>query len=591
MTTKPRECAERELGRMVESIRHESFYATGTWMDESLGVYVGWAGLQTPAISGLPLRSERGDRVLVFFGDDYSSSGSSDRSYFLDLLEKEPDFPAGLNGRFHGLSIDRVSGVATLFNDRYGMQQLVYHEGKDAFYFAAEAKAILAVRPELRSVDPRAMGELVCCGCAMEGRTLFTGIDLLPPGSAWTFRNGALEKKGRYFGPESWEQQPTLTGRAYYDEIRRCFSENLGRYFVSSQPIGVSLTGGLDTRMIMAWQRSAPGSLPCYTFGGTYRECRDVAIARRVARVSQQPHEVITVGKDFLSRFPYFAERTVYLTDGRADVGRAPALYANMMARDVAPVRMTGVYGSEILRRLRNFKPGAVSSGVFNRDFLVHTDAARDAYSRLVKLHPVSFTAFNETPQRAVDALEQSQLEVRYPFLDNEVVRTAFRAAGTSFAQSDVHANNDVCLNLIADGNPELGRIPSDRGFSCTPDGIGGAMSRAFLDFTFKAEYAYDYGMPQAVARIDKLLSAAHIERMFLGRHKFAHFRIWYRDALAGYVREILLDRRTLSRPYVERSGVEQIVSHHLKGDRNYTTEIHRLLTLELTHRLLVDAK
>ena len=50
----------------------------------------------------------------------------------------------------------------------------------------------------------------------------------------------------------------------------------------------------------------------------------------------------------------------------------------------------------------------------------------------------------------------------------------------------------------------------------------------------------------------------------------------------------MLLDPRTLSRPYLERKGVEAVVHGHLKGDRNYTTAIHRLLTLELLHRLFL---
>ena len=68
-----------------------------------------------------------------------------------------------------------------------------------------------------------------------------------------------------------------------------------------------------------------------------------------------------------------------------------------------------------------------------------------------------------------------------------------------------------------------------------------------------------------------------------------AAVRVWYRDALAQYVREILLDSRSLARPYLERSGVEEIVRGHLKGNRNYTNEIHQLLTLELVHRLFID--
>jgi asparagine synthase (glutamine-hydrolysing) len=52
----------------------------------------------------------------------------------------------------------------------------------------------------------------------------------------------------------------------------------------------------------------------------------------------------------------------------------------------------------------------------------------------------------------------------------------------------------------------------------------------------------------------------------------------------------MLLDSRSLARPYVVPETVRTIVNGHLRGDRNYTTEIHRLLTLELTHRLFLDA-
>ena len=97
--------------------------------------------------------------------------------------------------------------------------------------------------------------------------------------------------------------------------------------------------------------------------------------------------------------------------------------------------------------------------------------------------------------------------------------------------------------------------------------------------------------MPQPVARIDHLLSGLQLERLFLGRHKLLHFRVWYRDALAAYVREMLLDRRTLSRPYLEPKRVEAVVNGHLKNGLNYTTEIHKLLSLELLHRLFLDSQ
>ena len=53
----------------------------------------------------------------------------------------------------------------------------------------------------------------------------------------------------------------------------------------------------------------------------------------------------------------------------------------------------------------------------------------------------------------------------------------------------------------------------------------------------------------------------------------------------------MLLDPKTLSRPYLDRAGVERVVLGHLKGNRNYTSEIHKLLTVELIHRLFVDSR
>ena len=599
ITKMPRKPAEVELLRMVEALRHENFYVTGMWVDESLGVYVGWVVRKDSFSDGMPLRNERGDVVLAFSGEEFPESGTARRlkerghefdlqgpSYLVHLYEEDPSFPAGLNGRFHGLLTDRTRGTATLFNDRYGMHRIYYHESKEAFYFAAEAKAILAVRPECRRVDPRGLGEFVACGCTLEGRSLFEGIHVLPPASAWVFRDGSIERRGTYFEPREWEDQALLEPEPYYREIREVFSRSLPRYFKGHERIGMSLTGGLDTRMIMAWQKPLPGSLPCYTFGGMFRDCRDVLVARQVADVCEQSHEVIPVGEEFLSRFPHYAERTVYLTDGCVALTHSPDLYLNEKAREIAPVRMTGNYGSEVLRRNVAFKPSGHAPGLFRPEFLPHVHGAKDTYTGLLQGHPISFAVFRQAPWHhyGLLALEQTQLSLRSPYLDNDLVRTVFRAPESAL-------DNEVCLRLIADGDATLRRIRTDRGLNGSRGHFSAAAYRGVLEFLFKAEYAYDSGMPQWVARIDHLFSPLRLERLFLGWHKFHHFRVWYRDALSGYVREMLLDPRSLSRPYLEGRRLEALVEGHIKGNRNYTAEIHKLLTLELVHRVFLDSQ
>jgi asparagine synthase (glutamine-hydrolysing) len=600
VTKAPRGQAEQELRQMVAAIHHESFYVSGTWIDEASGVYIGWVARRNSFADGMPVWNERKDVALVFAGEEYAEPGIARRlkaeghalnldgpSYLVHLYEEDPAFPAGLNGQFHGVVVDRTRGTATLFNDRYGMRRIYYHQSSTAFYFAAEAKAILAVRPELRSADIRGLGEFVACGCVLENRTLFEKMFLLPGGAAWTFRNGSLERKGSYFQPEEWEQQPPLDEESYYRQLRDVLSGNLPRYFNGHDPIGVALTGGLDTRVIMAWHKAARGSLPCYTFGSMFRDNEDVRVARRVTQQCDQDHQVIETGSDFLSRFAHYAERSVYLTDGCVDLTRAPDLYVSERARAIAPVKIVGTYGSEVLGLVPTFKPTQPMEGLFAAPMVESAKKAEATYTGLRRQHPLTFAAFRQSPwsHYGVLALEETQLTVRSPFLDTDFMRTVYRAP------QGPGATRDMRLRLVSEGNPALAALRTDRGLAGDSSPLSATVVRMLLEFTYKAEYAYDYGMPQWLAKIDQQLSAFHLERLFLGRHKMFHFRVWYRDALAQYVREMLLDARTLSRPYLERKTVEAVVRGHLSGNRNYTSEIHKLLTLELLQRLFFDSR
>ena len=592
----PRDLAERRLRTMLESMRHKNEYLSGIWMKEALGVYVGWTALPQSSASASPIRNGRGDVCLIFSGEEYSHTdlrAARNRTarvldpagldYLLDFFEDEPSFLEGLNGRFHGIAIDMRRGTSLLFNDRYGMHRLYYHQAKDAFYFAAEAKALLAVRPELRSLDPRSLGEFISCGCTLENRTLFQAVQVLPPASSWTFAAGSLRKKSSYFQPAGWEAQGTLDARTYYRELRTVFASRLPRYLDGD--VAVSLTGGLDSRMIMAWGKAAPRTLPCYSFGGIYRDCKDVTVGRQVASACGQPHHIIRVGREFLARFSDYAERTVYLTDGCVEVNHAPDLYVNELAANIAPIRLTGNYGGEVLRQVRAFKPGDPQRGLFAADVSPYTQTAAATYEALAQCHPLTFAVFRQAPwhHHGLLSLEQTQVVLRSPYLDNDFVKTVFRAPAPTLASSD------VSLNLICDGNLPLGRIPTDRGLVFGDRGIRARARNNWIEFTVKAEYAYDYGMPQWVAKVDRLLPF-HLERLFLGRHKFYHFRVWYRDALRPYVREILLDPRTLSRPFFSRAAVEAMVRDHLNGWRNCTLGIHKALSLELIHRLFIDS-
>jgi asparagine synthase (glutamine-hydrolysing) len=585
---------------MTQSLVHEKFYKSGTFTDESLGLAVGWACHEGTFADCMPIWNEARNICLIFSGDDFADPRqvsalqqkghqftANDASYLVHQYEELGlGFLEKINGWFSGLLVDLRERKAMLFNDRYGMNRIYVHESKGAFYFSSEAKALLKVLPELRRLDLRGVGEFFACGCVMQNRTFFEGVTQLPGGSVWTFSPAGPVRRGAYFKPELWEEQPQLTEADYYEKLKETWTRILGRYCRGKEPVALSLTGGVDSRMILACAQVAPGELPTYTFGGMYRDCADVTVSRRVAAICHQPHETITLGREFLKEFPLLAERVAYITDGTLDPTGTADLFANRIARKKAPMRVTGLNGGELLRSLVMFKPGKrLRQEQFSPAMKESVRAAAATYAQEIQGNLLSFVVFKQAPWYlyARLSIERSQLSIRTPYFDNELAALAFQAPPGM-------RGIEPALRLIAEGNPALRAIQTDRASSL--HSIPGVtyLRHQWQEFTFKAEYAYDYGMPQKLARVDNALAPLHLEKLFLGRHKFYHFRYWYRRELGRYLQEVLLTEKAAGRAYLDGMNLKKIVLDHTEGRGNYTTELHKILTLELMQRQLIDA-
>ena len=591
--------SDAALQQMMGCMLHERFYVSGSYSNERLGLWAGWVSHEGSFSDSMPLWNATKDICVIFSGEDFMDAGeiarlrakghqccSGNAGYLVHLYEETGlRFIERLNGRFSGLVIDLRERSVVLFNDRYGQGRVYYHENAAGFYFSSEAKSLLKVLPGLRRLDLESLGEVFSVGCVLQNRTLFSGIALLPGGSRWTFAGKGQVKKESYFDRALWENQPLLSGAEYYEKLKETFARILPKYFLGRERVAMSLTGGLDGRMIMAWANPPPGGLPCYTFGGIYRDCTDVRIAQRVAKLCRQSHETIVVESKFLTEFPDLAEKAVYVSDGTMDVTGAVELYVNKIARRIAPVRLTGNYGSEMLRGNVAFGPRSIREEFFEQDFARLMRIGATTYRRERQGHPVSFIAFKQVPwhHHSRLAVELSQLTARSPYLDNELVALMYQAP------PDLVASQKPSFRLIADGNLDLARIPTDRGLLYPPIPVVTRCHHAYEEFTFMAEYAYDYGMPQWLVGIDHVLAPLRLEKMILGRHKFYHFRVWYRDRFSQYLKDILLDSRARNRPYINGRLLEEMVKKHIQGTRNYTSEIHRILTAELIQRQLVE--
>ena len=591
--------APQRLGRMLAAFCDDVAYARGHALSVAPGVHAGWVLVRGSFADCLPVWNETHDVALFLAGEIHTEPAelgilaqrghrfeAGNATHIVHLYEEYGDaFVERLNGSFCGLLVDLRLGVSLLFNDRYGAGRLYLREAEDGLYFASEAKALLRIFPETRRLDPGAVAETFSLGCVIRDRTLFEGISLLPPGSCWMIaRDGTIAKR-RYFDPDTLEQQGKLPDHAFYEALRDTFAEILPSYLEGSPHPGMSLTGGLDGRMIMAWARRAPGTMPCYSFGSMYRDCQDVTLARRIALELHQEHRTIRVDPVMLDQFPELAARCIEVSDGTMDVSGAVEVYANRLAREISPIRITGNYGSEIVRGNVAFRPRRLDGATLDPTFANLVRQAEENYASERAVSDLAFVAFKQVPwhHHARLSVEQSLVTMRSPFLDNRLVALMFQASPT------MRSSREPTLRLINEGSPALAAIPTDRGLTCGPQTIGSRLRHAVREFSARAEYAYDYGMPRRLVRFDSALSALHLERLFLGRHKFYHFRTWYRGPLAGYLHDTLLSPNARVSRWFAPGALRAMVEAHVACRANHTLDLHRALTLELIERHLLD--
>jgi asparagine synthase (glutamine-hydrolysing) len=589
------------LNQMLNAILHEASYSYGKFIYNDLGIYIGWCVHKNSTIDCMPITNESKNIILFFSGEDFQEPSIIDElkrkghvfqdgnaSYLVHLYEEEnSNFFNKLNGKFNGLLIDKCKNKAFLFNDRYGFQRLYYYETTSKLFFSSEAKAILKICPECRKIRMDSLGQYFSMNCVLENKTLFDKVDLLPGASLWTIEKKASILKTNYFNLSDWENQPTISNELLYEQVQNTLIRILPKYFNPNEKIGLSLTGGFDTRIILANRKNPPNSFPCYTFGGMYRDCYDVKVARKVAAACRQQHQTLKLDENFLSTFPELAKKVISITDGALDISGVQDLYLNIFAKEVAPIRMTGNYGQEVFRASVAFKPNLSYLNLFKNDFIPDIRIAQETYNRCLAGKKLSFTLFKQAPwfQYGRYKIEESQLVVRSPYMDNDLVKILFQA------QFQSNKNKDLSIYLVKNGqNKELARIITDRGYLGTMPSVISKLKRFYYEFTFKMEYISNFGMPLKLSKANLLYQKLHLEKLFIERHKFHHLGLWLKNELSTFVKDILFDDKTLSRSYINKKEVVDMVNNHIAGTNNHTGAIIKLISSELIYRHLIES-
>jgi len=350
------------LAQMGSSMAHRDWYVVETHTDPAPGVHLGRIGIGIFNPEQQPLRSRDGNILVFFTGEPYKSEAlrrgvtaeasdptcRCDADLVLGLYQKEREkFIHSLEGAFQLVIWDDTRQQAIIANDRFGLYPLYYAHYAGRLLFAPEVKGILCDSDFRRDLDPSAFVEYIRFQHLLGDKTFHRGILLLPNASILRYspRTDQVELKSYW----DFSRIPALPNNLCLNEA----AEEAGRLLAASvrersqgekQRLGIYLTGGLDSRVILGFSCGGARKLTSITFGAG--DSRDAVYARRLAALGGTEHHFFEY-KDG-NWVKEFVDFHLTLTEGFHSWIHAHGVSVLPEVRGLIDVNLTGYGGSEI---------------------------------------------------------------------------------------------------------------------------------------------------------------------------------------------------------------------------------------------------
>ncbi len=312
-----------------------------------------------------PMANEDGTIHVVFNGEIYNYrewrpvlearghrfATHSDTETIVHLYEDYgADFVHHLRGMFAIALWDRSRRTLLLARDRLGIKPLYYALGRDHLLFGSELKALLAAGLP-REIDPQALHEYLSFNYVPGPRTIFKAARKLQPGHR-LIATGTRVWTEPYWTPlaapsATPEAPPGPRPIAYYAEQLLDLLREAVRYrLVSDVPLGVFLSGGVDSSTIVALMREVSSAqIQTFSIGFTEESYNELPHARLVARHFETDHHEFVVTADAADTVPKMIR---FFDEPFADSSALPVYHLSRLARTRVKVALGGDGGDEV---------------------------------------------------------------------------------------------------------------------------------------------------------------------------------------------------------------------------------------------------
>jgi asparagine synthase (glutamine-hydrolysing) len=383
----------RDVRSMCATLRHRGPDDEGVHCDASAGVSIGARRLAVMDLDGghQPLCNEDGSVWAAFNGEIYNHAKlreelrgrghefttSGDTEVLVHLYEEYGEAMVhALEGMFTFAIWDERAGRLLLARDRFGEKPLFVHEHDGELLFASELTALLEVKPQLRELDPYALDAFFVFAYVPGPGTIVTGVRQLEPGHllSWDREHGRVSERS-WFSPPQRAIERSESFASVLAEAKELFAESVRTRLVADVPVGVFLSGGVDSTLVAAAAAEASSQrLKTFTVGYDTGGVNETARARAVAeRLGSEHHEVTLTQADVAERAPRVLAA---LDQPLADRATIPLHALSEFARPRVTVALGGEGADELFggypryrwleraRRLHAALPGAAAGPV-----------------------------------------------------------------------------------------------------------------------------------------------------------------------------------------------------------------------------------
>jgi asparagine synthase (glutamine-hydrolysing) len=512
-----------------------------------------------------------------------------------------------LRGMFAFAIWDEKRRRLLLARDRLGVKPLYWTRCGDRLLFASEIKSILASGLVEARPNEAAIPELLSTRSLADTETMFVGIHKLMPGHTLAFERGEIRIRRYWDVPTTRDAE--AAGRTREDDeqrFRELLEESVRLRLMSDVPLGVFLSGGIDSSAIAALMaRMIDRPLQTFSVAFSDRACNELEYARQVARaIGADAHEVVIDDRDFFGALP----RLVWHEDEPiAHPSSVPLYFVSALARSQVKVVLTGEGSDELLagygkypRALLNWRAGSIYSrvlpGALRRAIASGMPALPGRAGRFARR---SFLAGEHTASRTFfDNFALINLAGQRQLLSPQhaALITDERAYGpsVSFLNRADRSASPLKKFLYADLKTYLVELLMKQDQMSMAASIESRVP--FLDHhlvEFAARLPDDRKLSGfATKRILRRAAADVLPREILERPKMGFpvpFASWARGAWAPVVRDVLLDRRSTERGIVSARGVEQLLAGNAPAVSNHGDALWGLFNLELWYRTFID--